>query len=187
MTLAVGTHTRVPRTYRGRDIMFWMDAVGVLNEPASQRVNLEAARSEPSLHLMGSPDHRAIDLGTVQKMGVRLVGRAAGAVGNVVQFADDLDETMGVADARLRRLLRKIDRYIEAEDLGFSVPAAETIPAIPVPENPDRDRSEGGEDRVRFVGRRVTPGAIPGSTFRCSTIAGRFAMTGGSPRNRVCT
>ena len=32
VTLAVGEHVRMPRTYRGRDILWWMDAAGVLDE-----------------------------------------------------------------------------------------------------------------------------------------------------------
>ena len=32
VTLAVGRHTRVPRTWRGRDIFWWMDRTGILAE-----------------------------------------------------------------------------------------------------------------------------------------------------------
>ena len=32
VTLAVGGHVRAPRTYRGMDIMWWLDAAGVLDE-----------------------------------------------------------------------------------------------------------------------------------------------------------
>ena len=34
VTLAVGRHTRLPRRYRGRDIMWWLDRAGVLDETA---------------------------------------------------------------------------------------------------------------------------------------------------------
>ena len=33
VTLSVGEHVRLPRTYRGRDVLWWMDASGVWNEP----------------------------------------------------------------------------------------------------------------------------------------------------------
>ena len=33
VTLAVGRHTRLPRRYRGRDIMHWLDRAGILDEP----------------------------------------------------------------------------------------------------------------------------------------------------------
>ena len=32
VTLSVGEHVRLPRTYRGRDIQHWMDAIGRLDE-----------------------------------------------------------------------------------------------------------------------------------------------------------
>ena len=31
MTLSVGEHVRLPRIYRGRDVLWWMDASGVLD------------------------------------------------------------------------------------------------------------------------------------------------------------
>ena len=32
VTLSVGEHVRLPRTYRGRDVLWWMDASGVWNQ-----------------------------------------------------------------------------------------------------------------------------------------------------------
>ena len=32
MTLSVGEHVRLPRTYRGRDVLWWMDASGVWDQ-----------------------------------------------------------------------------------------------------------------------------------------------------------
>ncbi|MFP5282641.1 MAG: NAD(P)-binding domain-containing protein, partial [Actinomycetes bacterium] len=34
VVLAVGRHSRVPRRYRGHDIFWWLDALGVLDQPA---------------------------------------------------------------------------------------------------------------------------------------------------------
>jgi putative flavoprotein involved in K+ transport len=138
VTLAVGTHTRLPRTYRGRDIMWWLDALGLLDEPATRKSNLDAARKEPSLHLIGCPDHREIDLGTAQDAGVRLVGRALDARGTTLRFADDLSETMGTAQGKLERLLRRIEDHIDASGMEGKLPAPGAIPPIPVPAAPTR-------------------------------------------------
>ena len=51
VTLAVGDHTRVPRRYRGRDIYAWMETAGILDDPALEGGNLDAARRQPSLQL----------------------------------------------------------------------------------------------------------------------------------------
>jgi putative flavoprotein involved in K+ transport len=60
VTLAVGSHSRLPRRYRGRDIMEWFDAAGLLDERAEAVPDIAAARRQPSLQLVGrsgpSPD-----------------------------------------------------------------------------------------------------------------------------------
>ena len=62
VTLAVGEHVRVPRVYRGRDIQWWMDAAGVLDERYDEVDDIVRARNVPSLQLAGSPERRTIDL-----------------------------------------------------------------------------------------------------------------------------
>ncbi len=53
VTLAVGEHVRVPRTYRGRDIQWWMDATGVLDEPWTSVDDIVRARNVASLQRAG--------------------------------------------------------------------------------------------------------------------------------------
>lgn len=94
MTLAVGRHIRLPRSYRGSEIMAWFDSIGVLSEPASQVWDLDASRRQPSLQLIGSEDHRSLDLNILQEQGVRIVGRAIGADRGHVYLADDWATTI---------------------------------------------------------------------------------------------
>ena len=56
VTLAVGEHVRMPRTYRGRDIFWWMDATGVLDERYDEVDDLVRARNVPSPQLVGTPE-----------------------------------------------------------------------------------------------------------------------------------
>ena len=44
VTLAVGEHVRLPRTYRGRDIHWWMDAIGLLDERYDEVDDIAKAR-----------------------------------------------------------------------------------------------------------------------------------------------
>jgi putative flavoprotein involved in K+ transport len=129
VTLAVGRHVRLPRTYRGRDVMWWLDRAGVLADGAADVADLEAARRQPSLQLVGSPERRALDLGVLQEMGVRLVGRAVAAEGGRVLLADDLATSLAAADSRLARLLRRLDAHIAGTGEEV-VPAAEPIRTI---------------------------------------------------------
>ena len=55
VTLAVGEHIRMPRTYRGRDILCWLDAAGLLDERYDEVDDLVRARNLPSMQLVGSP------------------------------------------------------------------------------------------------------------------------------------
>jgi putative flavoprotein involved in K+ transport len=85
VTLAVGTHVRLPRRYRGRDILSWMVEMGAFRAPADP----SEERLSPPPQLVGGPDNRNLDLGEMQNAGVRLVGRATEAEGDRMFFADD--------------------------------------------------------------------------------------------------
>ncbi|MGF1621694.1 MAG: NAD(P)-binding domain-containing protein [Rhodomicrobiaceae bacterium] len=72
VTLAVGKHTRLPRSYRGIDIFRWFERMGVLDQPWSDVSDLVAARLQPSLQLAGRPDRSNLDLAVLQDEGVKL-------------------------------------------------------------------------------------------------------------------
>lgn len=131
VTVAVGNHIRLPRRYRGRDVLHWMVAMGAFAAPGDP---VEERKSPPP-QLIGTPDNRDLDFGTLQARGARLVGRATDGVGDHVTFADDLDETIAKADAGLEQLLVKIDGYIEDNGDG-DVPQAEPFRRIVVQSAP---------------------------------------------------
>jgi putative flavoprotein involved in K+ transport len=110
-TLAVGRHVRLPRTYRGRDIMAWLDEAGILDERIEDAPDPERARRQPSFQLVGRADRATLDLPALAAAGVRLVGRVVGATGGRVELAGDLADTTRAADARLARLLDRIDAF----------------------------------------------------------------------------
>jgi putative flavoprotein involved in K+ transport len=117
VTLAVGRHMRLPRLYRGRDILWWLDAMGVFDETGEDVFDLEISRRQPSLQLVGRPDRATLDLPLLERRGVRLVGRLVGVSGAVLSLADDLVAHTAAADARLARLLQRIDGYAAASGL----------------------------------------------------------------------
>src|SRR5205823_4584677 len=84
VTLAVGAHVRMPRRYRGADVMTWLDRAGIFDDLASGVHDLDAAKSQPSMQLIGSVPARDIDLNTLQRQGVRLAGRLTGIDGRRV-------------------------------------------------------------------------------------------------------
>jgi putative flavoprotein involved in K+ transport len=133
VALAVGRHTRLPRLYRGRDIMGWLERIGLLDESADRVRDLAQARSQPSLQLVGRPDRRSIDLASLQRQGVRLLGHATGVAGSVLRLRDDLAETTAAAQRTLERLLARIDAAADAEGAPSESwpPAFEAIASSP--------------------------------------------------------
>jgi putative flavoprotein involved in K+ transport len=109
VTVAVGEHVRVPRRYRGRDIFWWLDAAGVLDERAEEMDNLVRARHLPSMQLVGAD--RTVDLNSLQALGVRVVGKLAGIRDGQAQFSGSLRNVCALADLKLTRLLETIDAY----------------------------------------------------------------------------
>ncbi|WP_448207171.1 NAD(P)-binding domain-containing protein [Azospirillum sp. sgz302134] len=154
VTLSVGQHTRLPRLYQGRDILWWMDRIGLLDERADRSRDLRRARAQPSLQLVGHPDRRSIDLATLRDQGVRIVGRTAamdgsGADGSSVHVSDDLAETTAAAQATLERLLARIDA-------AAGLPAGEAPRPIVLEPSPTRIdlRAEGIRSVVWATGYR---------------------------------
>jgi len=111
VTLAVGEHVRAPRTYRGRDIQWWMDATSLNNETFDQVENLNRARSLPSFQLAGYCDRRDIDLNALRAIGVHLVGRLAGIRDGKLQLSGSLRNVCELADLKLNRLLNSFDQW----------------------------------------------------------------------------
>lgn len=117
VTLSLGEHVRVPRRYRGRDIKWWMDAVGVLDEFYTDVDSVDRVRNVPSLQLVGSDERRTLDLNALTDIGVRLAGRLAGIADGKAQFSGSLRNLCEMADLKMNRLLDRIDEWA-AEHFG---------------------------------------------------------------------
>ena len=113
VTLAVGEHVRLPRTYRGQDILWWMQALGVSARRWDDDIaDLTRARHVPSPQLVGTPGHRTLDLRSLRHAGVELVGRLVGVAGERLQFAGSLANLVANADLKQARLLDQIDEFV---------------------------------------------------------------------------
>ncbi len=128
VTLAVGEHIRAPRTYRGRDIQWWMDAAGVLDQRYDEIDDIARARKVPSLQLVGSPERRTLDLNALADTGVRLVGRLVGVGDGRLRFSGSLPNQCALSDLKLGRLLDTIDRWATYHGLDGEVPAPRRPP-----------------------------------------------------------
>lgn len=141
VTLAVGGHVRAPRTYRGMDIMWWLDAAGILDERHDEVDDVRRVRSLPSFQLVGTPTRATIDLNTLQASGVRVVGRLAGVRDGTALLSGSLRNQCKLADLKLGRMLDTIDEWATAQGLDGEVEAphrpdptfVEPDPALAIP------------------------------------------------------
>ena len=120
--LAVGEHVRGPRLYRGRDIQWWMEAAGVLDERYDEVDDIVRARRVPSMQLAGSDERSAFDLNALTSIGIELVGRLADINDGRAQFSGSLRNKCELADLKLGRLLDTIDEWATANRMDDSVP-----------------------------------------------------------------
>jgi putative flavoprotein involved in K+ transport len=134
VTLAVGEHVRMPRTYRGLDIQYWMQATGLLDETWQEVDDIVRARRVPSPQLVGTPERATLDLNALSAEGVALVGRLAGLRGRSLQFSGSLANHCALADLKLGRLLAGIDDWAARAGLGTGGgwrPEPTRVPAAP--------------------------------------------------------
>ncbi len=136
VTLAVGEHIRAPRTYRGRDIQWWMDAAGVQDQRYDEVDDIVRARRVPSLQLTGSPDRATLDLNALTGMGVKLVGRLAGVSDGKAQFSGSLRNQCALSDLKMNRLLDTIDEWARENGLDGEVEAPHRLAPTEVEDNP---------------------------------------------------
>jgi putative flavoprotein involved in K+ transport len=112
--LSVGEHVRLPRTYRGRDVLWWMDAAGVWDQRYDEVDDLARARRLPSPQLVGTPARETLDLNALTSMGVELVGRVAGVRDGRALFSGGLRNQFSLADLKMNRLLGTFDEWAAA-------------------------------------------------------------------------
>jgi putative flavoprotein involved in K+ transport len=137
VTLAVGEHIRAPRMYRGKDLEWWMDAAGVLDERYDAIEDIGRARRVPALQLAGTPDRSTLDLNALTNIGVRLVGRLAGITEDgKAQFAGSLRNICALSDLKMNRLLDFIDSWAHTNGLDGSVAPPHRLPPTQVEASP---------------------------------------------------
>jgi putative flavoprotein involved in K+ transport len=131
VTIAVGEHVRMPRTYRGRDIMWWLDRIGRLDERYDEVDDLVRARHVPSPQIVGTPDRADLDLNALTARGAELVGRLAAVRDGSALFSGSLRNVCNLADLKLARLLDTIDAWAAAQGLACEDPTRAEPTRVP--------------------------------------------------------
>ena len=134
--LSVGEHVRLPRTYRGRDVLWWMDASGVWDQRYDELDDLRRARQLPSPQLVGTPARTMLDLNALGAIGVELVGRWATIRDGRALFSGGLRNVCSLADLKMRRLLDGFDEWARTTGVDAEVDAPERYAPTQVHRSP---------------------------------------------------
>jgi putative flavoprotein involved in K+ transport len=111
--LSVGRHTRLPRRYRGRDLIWWLSALGIDQTPVEQR---GPSRLLPVI--TGAYGGHTIDFRSFAAEGVTLLGRVAAAREGTIDFAPDLAKSLANGDAIYATFLDMVDAHVEQRRLN---------------------------------------------------------------------
>ena len=168
VTLSVGEHVRLPRTYRGRDVLWWMDASGIWNERYDEIDDLTRARRLPSPQLVGTPERTTLDLNALSAAGVELVGRLAAVRDGRALFSGGLRNQFALADLKMDRLLDTFDGWARTHTLDADVGPPERLEPTRVPASSRLISTSGVARSVPSSGRPGFARTTAGSTFRCS-------------------
>jgi putative flavoprotein involved in K+ transport len=133
--LSVGEHVRLPRLYRGRDVLWWMDASGVWDQRHDEVDDLTRARRLPSPQLVGTPERRTLDLNSLTSMGVELVGRWAAVRDGRALFSGGLRNVFSLADLKMQRLLDTFDEWARVHGRDAEVDPPERFAPTHAPES----------------------------------------------------
>ena len=136
VTLSVGEHVRLPRTYRGRDVLWWMDASGVWDQRHDELDDLTRARRLPSPQLVGTPERATLDLNALTALGVELVGRWASVRDGRALFSGGLRNVFSLADLKMIRLLDGFDEWAQTSGVESQVDPPERFAATAAPQSP---------------------------------------------------
>jgi putative flavoprotein involved in K+ transport len=110
--LSIGRHRRMPRRYRGQDLIWWLDAMGLLQKPTEER---GPDRSLPLI--TGALGGDTIDFRRFAAEGVTLLGRMQAASQGVLEFAPDLARRLAYGDASYAVFLDMVDAHVEQHGL----------------------------------------------------------------------
>ncbi len=112
--LSVGRHRRVPRRYRGRDLMWWLYALG------RDKMTAEERGPDRLLPLItGAYGGHTVDLRQYAADGATLLGHLSGASDGVLQFADDIAENIRQGDLTYKMFLAMADAHVASAGLDM--------------------------------------------------------------------
>ena len=126
--LSVGEHYRPPRSYRGRDYVWWLGALGLWDE-----VRVKPKKQHVAFAVSGYKGGRTVDFRRFAHSGITLVGLTKSFKDGVLEFEGGLANDIAEGDRAHFDVLRDADAYIEQNGLDFP-PEPEAWELLPDPD-----------------------------------------------------
>ncbi len=112
--LSVGRHDRPPRSYRGRDYVWWLGVLGKWDA-----VSDESGVDHVTISVSGAHGGHTVDFRRLAAQGMTLVGRTESFKDGVMYFATDLADNLAQGDANSLSVLDEADAYITRNGLDL--------------------------------------------------------------------
>ena len=112
--LSVGPHDLPPRSYRGRDFVWWLGVLGKWDA-----VTMDPGMEHVTIAVSGARGGHTVDFRRLARQGITLVGRTESFNNNVVYFATDLADNIVRGNAYTLSLLDEADAYVVRNGLDF--------------------------------------------------------------------
>ncbi|MBX2832488.1 MAG: NAD(P)/FAD-dependent oxidoreductase [Rhodospirillales bacterium] len=124
--LSVGPHDRPPRSYRGRDFVWWL---GVLNKWDAEAT---PEADHVTIAVSGANGGHTVDFRNLAHQGMILLGRTEGYNAGKLKIAPDLAKNIDAGDANYLAVLDEADAFIAQNGLDLpEEPEARMIGADP--------------------------------------------------------
>lgn len=125
--LSVGPHDRPPRSYRGRDFVWWLGVLGKWDKQASA-----PGTEHVTIAVSGAHGGRTVDFRRLAQDGITLVGRTERCADGVLSFSPDLERNIRRGDENYLSILDEADAYVARNGLDLPPePSARALAAMP--------------------------------------------------------
>ena len=116
--LAVGRSFWLPRRYRDRDCIAWLRDMGAFAQTVDSLPGQHASGAAPGPQLTGLDGGRDLNLHTLARAGVLLLGRLQGIRGHSLAFADDVHEQIAAGDAAAAAFCAAVDEHVRVSRIA---------------------------------------------------------------------
>ncbi len=119
--LSTSAVARVPRRYRGRDIMDWMNDLHFFEKPIAEAEDFELNMKAPLMSGVGELGH-TISLQSLETKGVNLLGYLKHVDNNKLTFENNLADHIAFGDGFSSQIKQGIEQFIAGTHMQASPP-----------------------------------------------------------------